>query len=443
MTVTDRRGFLKSAGLGVAGTVALNFSTAPARALGANERVRLGVIGCGGRGQGVAAAFAELDECEVSHVCDPDSERARELAAKLNRRGGKPTPVVARDLRALLDERSVDAVLIATPDHWHAPAAIMACNAGKHVYVEKPCSHKLREGRLLIDAARRNNVAVQHGTQSRNMQLIQTGVQMLREGSIGDVLMAKAWNVQPRGNIGHDKPSDPPANVDYDTWVGPAPFLPFQKNRFHYGWHWFYNFGTGDMGNDGVHELDYARWGLGVETHPSLILALGGKLFHDDDQEFPDTQQVTFEYPGDGTPGSRRMLVFEMRLWSSNYPHNIDNGAEFYGTKGRMVLTKRGKLELFDAKNQKSEQRGDRADDPLRTHQLDFFAAIKSGSRPAADIEIGHLSASLCHLGNIATRLGRTLEFDPAAEQVQGDEEAARLVRGEYRDGHWGVPQDV
>ncbi len=443
MTGSDRRDFLKTAGIGAASAVALNFRPAPARALGANERIRLGVIGCGGRGQAVGRSFAALEDCEVTCLCDPDAERAAETAAKIAGVGGNATPKVSRDLREILDDAAVDAVLVATPDHWHAPAAIMACNAGKHVYVEKPCSHKLREGRLLVEAARRNDVVVQHGTQSRSMELIRRAIQMLEEGAIGDVLMAKAWNVQRRGNIGHAQPSDPPAHVDYDTWVGPAPFLPFQANRFHYNWHWFHNFGTGDMGNDGVHELDYARWGLGVETHPSKISALGGKLFHDDDQEFPDTQQVAFEYPGDGSVGSKRMLVFEMRLWSTNYPSNIDNGAEYYGTKGRLVVTKRGKLELYDEKNRKTEQRGDKSDNPVSAHQRDFFAAIRDGGKPRADIEIGHLSASLCHLGNIATRLGRTLQFDPATEQIQNDDEAARLVQGEYRGDHWGVPQDA
>jgi predicted dehydrogenase len=207
------------------------------------------------------------------------------------------------DLRRVLDDSSVDAVVVATPDHWHAPAAIMACEAGKHVYVEKPCSHNHRESRLLLDAARRNNVVVQHGTQSRSNELIAGAVQMLREGVIGDVLVAKAWNVQPRGNIGHKTPSDPPPGVDYDAWVGPAVFLPYQENRFHYNWHWWYNFGTGDIGNDGTHEIDYARWGLGVEGLPSTVTGLGGKYFHDDDQEYPDTTTSVFEWPGDGAVG--------------------------------------------------------------------------------------------------------------------------------------------
>ena len=248
-------------------------------------------------------------------------------------------------------------VVVATPDHWHAPAAILACEAGKHVYVEKPQSHNLRESRLLLDAAQRNKVVVQHGTQSRSDPLVAGAVQMLREGVIGDVLVAKAWNVQQRGNIGHEQPSDPPAGLDYDMWVGPAEFVPFQKNRFHYQWHWWHNFGTGDIGNDGTHEIDYARWGLGVSGLPTTVTALGGKYFFDDDQEFPDTASCAFEWPGDGQAGSRRQLIFEMRLWSTNYPFNCDSGAEFYGTAGRMLLSKRGKVEVYGAREQADRER--------------------------------------------------------------------------------------
>ena len=184
---------------------------------------------------------------------------------------------------------------------------------------------------------------------------------------IGDVLMAKAWNVQTRGNIGHKTPSDPPPGVDYDAWVGPAEFLPYQENRFHYNWHWWYNFGTGDIGNDGTHEIDYARWGLGVEGLPSTVTGLGGKYFHDDDQEYPDTATCAFEWPGDGAVGNRRQLIFEMRLWSTNYPYNCDSGAEFYGTEGRLFVSKRGKLEVYGPRNQRIEDaQADRAGSTCR-----------------------------------------------------------------------------
>jgi predicted dehydrogenase len=441
MTGQDRRSFLKHTGI-AAGAAALHWTTAPARALGANERIRLGVIGCGGRGSGVAKEFAGVTSCEVAHVCDPDAERAGKLAKELARTG--KTPAVTADLRRILEDSAVDAVLIATPDHWHAPAAILACDAGKHVYVEKPCSHNLREGRLLVEAARRNRRVVQHGTQSRSMQLIAEGIQMLREGVIGDVLVAKAWNIQRRSHIGRAQPGNPPQGVDYDTWIGPAEFVPFQSNRFHYTWHWWHNFGTGDMGNDGVHELDYARWGLGVDTHPVRISGLGGKLFFDDDQEFPDTQQAAFEYPADGPSGKNRMLIWEMRIWSTNYPFNVDNGVEFYGTKGRMLLTKRGKREVFGDRDKRMDVKPSGKTPKLLAHHIDFLEAIRNGGRPNADIEDGHLSSSLCHLGNIATRLGRTLEFDPAAEQVRGDAEANRMLARSYRaDGHWSIPKGV
>ena len=202
--------------------------------------------------------------------------------------------------------------IVATPDHWHAPAAILACKAGKHVYVEKPCSHTIREGRLLVEAARKNNCVVQHGTQVRSTTMMIEAVQALREGIIGDVLVAKAWNIQKRRSIGKGRTTDPPAGLDYETWVGPAPMIPYQANRVHGGWHWWYHFGTGDMGNDGVHDIDYCRWGLGVDVHPSKVVALGGKFFFDDDQQFPDTQQVTFEYPAQKPTETSRLLVLSL-----------------------------------------------------------------------------------------------------------------------------------
>jgi predicted dehydrogenase len=336
-------------------------------------------------------------------------------------------------------------VVVATPDHWHAPAAILACEAGKHVYVEKPQSHNLRESRLLLDAARRNQVVVQHGTQSRSSPLIAGAVQMLREGVIGDVLVAKAWNIQRRGSIGHEQPSEPPAGVDYDAWVGPAEFVPFQKNRFHYHWHWWYNFGTGDIGNDGTHEIDYARWGLGVEGLPATATGLGGKYFFDDDQEFPDTATCTFEWPGDGRVGSRRQLIFEMRLWSTNYPFNCDSGAEFYGTAGRMLVSKRGKVEVYGERDRRIDNAGPKEPPQLvGSHQADFLDAIRTNRKPNADVAEGHDSVALVHLANVAVRLGRSLKLEAGKETIAGDEEANALLSRNYREGgHWAIPKGV
>lgn len=311
------------------------------------------------------------------------------------------------------------------------------------MYVEKPCSHNFREAQWLLEAARRNRVVVQHGTQSRSNPLVAGAVQMLREGVIGQVLVARAWNVQRRRNIGHVTPSDPPPGVDYDLWVGPARFVPYQKNRFHYDWHWWYNFGTGDVGNDGTHEIDYARWGLGVEGLPTHVTGSGGKYYFDDDQEFPDTATCTFEWPGDGSVGQRRQLIFEMRIWSTNYPHNCDNGAEFFGTEGRMFVTKRGKREVYGDRNRPIPDAAPKNPPPLASnHQVDFLDAIRTGRQPAADVAAAADSVALVHLGNIAVRLNRSLEVDPRQGTIAGDEEAARLLGREYRQGgHWAVPQ--
>ncbi len=430
MADDTRRAFLGKAG---AGAAAIAWAGAT-NVLGANEKVNVGLIGCGGRGNGVAQQMGG-----VTWVCDPDKGR---LGSSANRQKVKPDHAVT-DLRRMLDDKDLDAVIIATCDHWHAPAGLLAMEAGKHAYIEKPISHNYRESQLLVEAARRTRRVVQHGTQSRSTQVVADAMAMLREGVIGTVLMAKAWNIQRRRNIGHGKPSDPPRNLDYDTWVGPAEMVPYHSNRLHYNWHWLYNFGTGDMGNDGTHEIDYARWGLGVDTLPTRVGGLGTKLFFDDDQEFPDTMTVVFDYPGDDTVGTRRQLIFEMRIWSPTRPYGIDNGSEFYGTEGRLAVSKRGWIEVYDRKNKKIDAKP-KAPPKLLGHQADFLDAIRTGRTPNADVETAHRSVALVHLGNIACRLRRGFAFDPKAEQIVGDDEANALLKRRYRkEGHWAVPKGV
>jgi len=436
MSDTSRRDFLKQT---AAGAAALGV-TSSASARGANDRIVMGLIGAGGRGTGVMGSFLKNSNVQLAYICDPDQRRLDRAMKSLA--GNKPTKAV-HDFREALDDRSVDAVLVATPDHWHAPASILACEAKKHVYVEKPCSHNIREGRLLVQAARRNDRVVQHGTQCRSTGMMIEAVGMLKDGIIGDVFVSKAWNIQKRRSIGHQQPSNPPAGLDYDLWVGPSKMVPYQFNRVDGGWHWWFVFGTGDMGNDGVHDVDYARWGLGVETHPNTIMAAGGKYFFDDDQEFPDTQQVSFEYAGDGKPGSRRMLIYEQRLWSGNHPFNVDSGVEFYGTNGQMFLSRRGKVEVRDSRKRRVELKLKREGQNTENHIANFLDSIKNNRKPNADIEIGHLSASLCHLGNIGARLGRSLEFDPKTERFKNDDEANQLVSREYRTDHWAVPREA
>ncbi len=432
MNSHSRRVFLASAASGVAATMA----SRRARAAGSAERIRVGVIGGGNQAKQHLRSLSQLKDVEIVYVCDIDARRLAECESLA--KGAKGVP----DMRRIFEDGTVDAVTIATPDHWHTPAALLAMEAGKHVYVEKPCSHNIREGQFLAEAAKRHGRVVAHGTQSRSNLGFQEAIKMLRGGAIGDVLIAKCWNWQRRKDIGHAAPSNPPQGVDYDAWVGPAEWLPFQANRFHYDWHWWFNFGCGDMGNDGIHEVDYALWGLGVDTHPATVSAVGGKYYFDDDQQFPDTQQVTMEWPGDGKPGSQRMLIFEQRLWSQSYPFNVDSGAEYFGTKGRMLLSKRGKFDVWGDDNKRLDvalQHNPKAD--VVDNQRNWIDCIKSGKAPHASIDVGRRTADVVHLGNLATRLGRTLHFDAKTGAFVDDAEADGFLSRTYRaDGHWGVP---
>ena len=431
MSQTNRRHFIQKSGM-VAGATAFSLA-ASTKAAGTNERLRVGLIGCGGRGPYDATVFAERDDVEIAYVADPHQHRLAEAAKKFS--AAKPVD----DFRRILDDKTIDAVINATPVHWHAPATILACDAGKHVYVEKPCSHNLHEGRLMIEAARRNKRVVQHGTQVRSTSTIMEGIRLLREGIIGTVLIARAWNVQRRAGSGQGKLVDPPAELDYDMWLGPVPSVPFHSTVFS-GWNWLRHFGTGEIGNDGVHDIDYARWGLGVETHPTFIAGVGGRYVYENGAEFPDTQQISFEYPAAGNSAKKRLLIYEERLWSTNYPHNCDSGVEYYGTKGQMFLTRRGKIQVVTDGNRLQS-----VDVPLKAqdtgdHVADFIGAIRNNRKPNADIEIAHHTTSLCHLGNIANRLGRSLRFDPQQERFIDDQEANGLLKRKYRGGHWAVP---
>ncbi len=436
MNTTSRRAFLKSSAVAVAATT-WSGGVPSVVAAGANERIQLGIIGPGGMGMNLLRSFAPMPDVQVGWVCDPDENRARAAAREVEDRTGRPPRVVA-DLRRVLEDNSVDAVIIATPDHWHAPATILACDAGKHVYVEKPASHNLREGRLMIDAARKAKRVVQVGTQSRSSPHVLRAMELLKQGVIGDILVAKVWNSQLRRDIGHATPTRPPAELDFDLWLGPAPAVPYRSNLLHSQWRWFRAFGTGDMGNDGVHDIDIALWGLGVVSHPNRIVASGGKYFFDDDQEFPDTQTVIFEYGPPVVGGRPRQLIFEQRIWSPYVQEGHENGNAFYGTKGYMILGKGGGWQIFGPRNQPGESMKGTVNS--LAHHRNFLECLRTGALPNADIEIGHLSSSLCHLGNIATQTGRALTFDPVKERFKGDSTATRLLHRQYRKGHWAVP---
>lgn len=431
---TTRRRFLQHSALLVG---AAAFPAPSLRAADAHRKIVLGLIGPGGMGMNHLRTLVKSPDVEIAWVCDPDEKRLR-AAADAAAQGGGRKPKTASDMRRVFEDKAVDAVIIATPDHWHAPASLLALDAGKHVYVEKPIAHNVREGRLLADAARRAGRVVQVGTQSRSADHVRQAMDRLRGGAIGDILVAKAWNSQRRANIGRAQPAPPPAGLDFELWVGPAPMTPYRSNLLPGSWRWFTAFGCGDAGNDGVHDLDLARWGLGVDTHPTTMSGLGGKYFFDDDQQFPDTQYVSFEYD---LGGKKRQLIYEHRIWSPYVQEGHENGNAFYGTKGMLVLGKENGWKLFGARNELIEEQ--RGTPNLAAHHQDFFQAIRNGTPTRADAMTGHLSAALAHFANITTRLGTTLKFDPAREQFLGNDAANPLLRRTYRDGHWAVPAGV
>jgi predicted dehydrogenase len=441
MSHLTRRNFLnQSAGFVTAAALA---SAAKLGLAAQGDPMNVALIGPGGMGSAHLNLLAVRKDLRVKYVCDPDANRAASAAKIVEQNGGSAKAV--KDMREVFDDKSVEAVWIATPDHWHSPAAILAVEAGKHVYVEKPVSHNIREGRLLLEAARKNKKVVQVGTQSRSTPTVARAIEIVKSGEIGDVLVAKAWNSQLRGSIGHQQPSEPPANLDFELWLGPAPDRPYQSNLLPGVWRWWYDFGCGDIGNDGVHDIDVALWGLDESADPTSVACLGGKYFFDDDQQFPDTMQVTFEYPGDNQVGSRRMLIYEQRLWSTTYPYNVDSGAEYIGTKGKMFISKRGKFEVRGERNSPLEARLDGIPkSEVPQNQQNWINCIKNGGVPNANVEIAHRTATAAHLGNIATRLGRSIRFDPQEERIVGDDEANALLSRNYRDGgHWGIPEGV
>ena len=396
--------------------------------------IRIGMIGMGGRGSAIMTSeLKRVPNIKITHLCDVDQarlEKAQSAAAKAgygNVRG-------SADLRRVLDDKEVDAVVIATPDHWHAPATILACAAGKDVYVEKPVSHNLREGRLMIDAARKYNRVVQAGMQSRSRPNTIRAVEIAHSNQLGRVLMAKAWNSQQRADIGTKPNSPAPAGLDYDTWVGPAEMVPFNENRLHYKWHWNWNFGTGDMGNDGAHQIDQARWALGVDL-PKRVSGSGAKYYFTDDQQTPDSMNLTFDYGSKG-------LVWEMRIWHDYGLEGIDNGVAVYGTEGFLHIgrwNRKWGYRVFDKAGKMVEEQQDGKED---FHMQNFIDCIISRKRPNCDIEIGHISSAHCHLGNIVHRTGRNLNFNAANESIPNDAEANAMLRRKYRN-HWAAPKGV
>jgi predicted dehydrogenase len=433
---SSRRDFLKTAAraTGAAALTGVTFVTRPERVFGANDRIRVAVCGLRGRGKDHLAAFARLPNVEIAALCDIDEMVLNKRREEL---GGRPRTVV--DVRRLLEDQTIDAISIATPNHWHALMAIWACQAGKDVYVEKPCSHNLWEGRQLVRAAEKYQRIVQHGTQSRSARAMVEAITHVHSGTFGEIYMARGLCFKRRDTIGRTPVEPIPPGVDYDLWTGPAPLKPFSRNRFHYNWHWIWDTGNGDLGNQGVHQIDAVRWGLGV-TFPSRVSAIGGHFMFDDDQETPNTLTCAFEF--DQPDGRRKMLEFDVRHWFTNneaglgrglFSRHNSIGSIFYGSKGYLAAGNEDTFsyESWLGPDQSAGPRGKSASD----HFANFISCVRS--RKAAELNApiaeGHISCALIHLANVSYRLQRALHFDPETQRVVDDEEANRLLGDEDR----------
>lgn len=429
-TTTTRRSFLahSAAAVAMAAGFTRQASASP------NERVHLAVIGVRGMGFAHLQSFLSRRDAAVVAVCDVD-ESVLARAGETVRKAGERDARQVGDFRRVLDDKSVDAVVIATPHHWHTPIAVAAMQAGKDVYVEKPGSHVFREGRLLIEAARKYNRIVQHGTQMRSSEVTAKAGELLAAGVIGQVKMSKAWNVQRHSHREAVPDAPVPAGVNYDLWLGPAPQRPFNANRFHGYWQWYRDYGNGDIGNDGAHDLDMARFGLGVTTHPVRITAHGSRIELAGEREYPDNMMVAYHYE------EGKVLLYEDRGWSPYHPYGFDSGNAFYGTEGWMLFTRRGYFQVFlGPKEEKGPSMKAGAGHP--EHRVNFLDCVRSRKQPAANAEVAHLSCALSHLGEIGYRVGRVLNFDPATERILNDPEANALLTKPYR-APWGVPDSV
>jgi predicted dehydrogenase len=428
----SRRQFLGRSAQNAAGVAAgmVGFSEAVAQ-VGANDRISIGVIGVRNRGKVLAQQLATLADVDVAALCDID-DRLPPIAAKTVddarlAAGLEARPAVrCSDFRRILDDKSVDAVVIATPDHWHALMTLMACQAGKDVYVEKPVSHNIAEGQKMVAAVQATDQIVQAGLQQRSLSHFQTAIELVRSGEIGQVRLAKAWTVHRRKPIERKPDTEVPANVNYDLWLGPAPNRAFNANRFHHNWQWFWDYGTGELGNWGVHMLDVARWGLEVEL-PTAVASTGGNYCLDDERDTPDTQIVQFSYPD-------KTIVWEHRLWSTHGIEGRSAAAAFYGERGTLIVDRSG-WKVYDRKEALTEAAADAA----TVHVRNFVDCIKTRSTPTADLPTAHTSAALCHLGNIAHRLKREIRFRRDAMDFGDDTEANAMLGREYREP-WAMP---
>ena len=426
MTLLDhsvrRRSFLKTTTALGAGVLVAPYLSSLRAAEPASGRLRVAIMGLG-RGLDHVNALLGIPNVEIAYICDVDDQRLLRAAAAIERKNSFAKPAQVKDVRRVLDDKTVDALFVAAPNFWHSTATVMACKAGKHVYVEKPGSYNPAEGQLMVSAARKYDRRVQMGNQRRTWPMVREAVERLRGGVIGRLFSARAWYDAARPGIGRGKTVPVPVGLDYSLWQGPTPERPYVDNLIHYNWHWRWHWGNGELGNNGPHFLDVARWGLGLE-YPLRIAHSGGRYHFNDDQETPDTAVATYDF-GD------KFISWDS---SSGHPRPAEKHpfVSFYGEGGMLSIVGTGYV-IYDQKGQELDRKTGAGGE--KDHIANFLASIRSGAELNSEIEEGQKSTLLCHLGNIAYRVGRTVRFDPEKHAIAGDSAATRLWSRDYRHG--------
>lgn len=439
----SRRKFLKKT---IAGTAAISFggilpgfsAESYKNILGANDKIRVASMGVNSRGLALGSNFASQNNFEVLYACDVDIRAADKYIGVVEKIQNKQ-PKAQPDFRKALEDKQLDVLVIAAPDHWHAPAAILACQAGKHVYLEKPCSHNPNEGELLVKAAKKYNCILQMGNQRRSWPNVAAAIAEVKSGVIGRPYFAKAWYTNNRPSIGKGKITTVPDWLNYDLWQGPAPRKPFRDNVIHYNWHWFWNWGTGEALNNGTHMVDLARWGLGVD-YPVRVSSSGGRYRYEDDWETPDTQVINIEFE------NKTLISWEGRSCNGTKVAGASTGVTFYGEKGSLMINEGNAYTIYDLqdkiiKDVQPEQLIDGRNTTSPSQLLDafhlqnFFDGIQKGVPLNSDIVGGHQSTLLVQLGNIALRSGTTLNIDPNNGHIINNTEAMKYWSREYQPG--------
>lgn len=435
-TNNDRREFIKKAALG---TVGLSFTMSAksyASILGANDRINFAVVGANSRGRAHISAIAKVKNASLGYLCDVDTRVFDAAGAHIETALGKKAKN-EKDFRKLVEYKDIDAITIATPEHWHAPMGIMGANAGKHIYVEKPCSHNPNETKMLVASQKKNNIVMQMGNQQRSGKASIQAINDIREGVIGQVYMGKAWYSNARKSIGVGKPAPVPDWLDWELWQGPAPRKPYKDNVVHYNWHWFRHWGTGELHNNGTHEIDICRWALGVD-YPNRVTSAGGRYHFQDDWEFYDTQVVNYEFEGG------KLITWEGKSCNPFEFYNRGRGVTIHGTEGTILLDRNVYIVYNMAGEKVKEMKEGEVSATTDTqgegildvyHFNNFADAIREGKQLNAPIADASISTQLCHFGNISQETGRAISIDTVKGTIVNDKQALSSWSREYEKG--------